>query len=99
MSSSTEAVILYGDVNLNIIDGSSVWLVSAAEVLSKVFDRVDIILKAPIENERLISSVSGIPNVWLHEPPGRVLTAAEAAQSAEHRVPVSYTHLTLPTKA
>lgn len=86
MSSSTEAVILYGDVNLNIIDGSSVWLVSAAEVLSKVFDRVDIILKAPIENERLISSVSGIPNVWLHEPPGRVLTAAEAAQSAEHRV-------------
>lgn len=79
-------VVLYGDVNLNIIDGSSVWLVSATEVLAQVFDQVEVILKAPIENDRLISSVDSLQNVRLHEPPKTALTAAEAASRAEKLV-------------
>lgn len=43
-------ILLYGDLNLNIVDGSSVWLVSLAKLLSNDKNNVvDILLKAPIK--------------------------------------------------
>ncbi|WP_257162149.1 glycosyltransferase [Corynebacterium cystitidis] len=61
-------IIVYGDVSPNVIDGSSIWLVSITEVLSKVFQNVHLQLKAKLENHRLISAIEEIPNVIVHEP-------------------------------
>ena len=47
-------ILLYGDVSLNIIDGSSVWLISLAKLLSNDKNNVvDILLKAPIRRSVL----------------------------------------------
>ena len=47
-------ILIYGDLDLNIIDGSSIWLVNLAKLLMK--DRknhVDILLKKRIRNHIL----------------------------------------------
>lgn len=44
-------ILLYGDLSLNIVDGSSVWLVSLAKLLSEDKNNVvDILLKLPVTN-------------------------------------------------
>lgn len=59
-------VIIYGDVSLNIIDGSSTWLVSATRVLSGIFDEVHVLLKFPVQDRTLVSSLDGLRNVFFH---------------------------------
>lgn len=61
-------VVIFGDVNPNLIDGSSIWLMSISEVLSRVVDEVHVQLKAPLYNRRLVSAVDSIDNIVLHEP-------------------------------
>lgn len=56
-------ILLYGDVNLNILDGSAVWLVSMAEALSMTDSDVWVLLKAPIIEDRLTSHLDGLKNV------------------------------------
>ncbi|MHC2548702.1 glycosyltransferase [Corynebacterium hesseae] len=62
------SVVLYGDVNANIVDGSSTWLVSLARVLSHIVDRVHLVLKCQVENDTLLQSLVGINNVSIYEP-------------------------------
>nr|WP_255448433.1 glycosyltransferase family 4 protein [Bacillus sp. ABP14] len=48
-------ILLYGDVDLNLIDGSAMWLVSLTQVLHE--DRnidIDILQKRPIINNKLV---------------------------------------------
>lgn len=78
-------VLLYGDVNLNILDGSAVWLVSMAEALSRTETHVTVLLKTRVHNERLIERILGIPNIALIYPSNdqhedKELTPREAAQ-------------------
>lgn len=80
--------VLYGDTNLNIIDGSSVWLLSMAECLSRAGARVHVQLKADVRTDRLTSSLDRLDGVTVHpafpdstspgEPP-RALTPEDAA--------------------
>src|SRR5699024_2671919 len=76
--------ILYGDVTLNIIDGSSVWLTSMANVLAEVVDDVHVVLKARVENTRLVSALTDNSRMTLHEVPDwyehRELTPHAVAQ-------------------
>lgn len=78
-------VLVYGDVNLGIIDGSAIWLTSISEVLSEVFDEVHVLLKTVPENRRLIRSIESIGNVFLHDPklapPATELDPRRAAQN------------------
>ncbi|MBO0922487.1 glycosyltransferase [Cellulomonas sp. zg-ZUI222] len=46
-------VLLYGDVNLNIIDGSATWLTSMAEVLAASGAEVTVLLKQQVAEARL----------------------------------------------
>lgn len=78
-------ILLYGDVNLNILDGSAVWLVSMVEVLSKTDSHVTLLLKTTATNDRLLKRVSNLPNVSVisaaeSSGPGKELTPREAAQ-------------------
>lgn len=81
------SVVLYGDVSPNVIDGSSIWLISAAETLSLIFDEVHVLLKMPVTNERLVSSVHELSNVSVHEPSqAAAMTPEEAAESGARLV-------------
>ncbi|WP_153397782.1 glycosyltransferase [Ornithinicoccus halotolerans] len=57
--------LLYGDANLNIIDGSSVWMLSMAECLVRAGMDVHILLKADIANDRLTKTLEETPGVTL----------------------------------
>lgn len=74
-------VVIYGHVSPNIIDGSSIWLMSIAETLAGVFDQVYVQLKDRLDNDRLVKSVESIPNVAIVEPVGADSLSVEAAVS------------------
>lgn len=60
----TLKILLYGDVDINIIDGSAVWLTSIANVLNKDKNiKVDLLLKSPIKNKALLSELQSLKNV------------------------------------
>lgn len=62
-------IALYGDVDLNLIDGSAVWAASVARVLAGADEvDVDLFLKARIRHTQVISELLGLVNVRLLEP-------------------------------
>lgn len=63
---SRRQIVVYGDINLNIIDGSAAWLVSLAETLSLTDSTVHVVLKAAITTDRLLTRIVGLPNVEVH---------------------------------
>ena len=63
-----KSVVVYGDVNANVIDGSSIWLVSITNVLTRIFNHVHLVLKCQIVDQTLLQSLEGIKNVTIHEP-------------------------------
>ena len=79
--------LVYGDVNLNLIDGSAVWLASTVECLARAGVAVTVLLKARIETDRLLRPLRALPTVALVEPTGSALTphAAASATAALHR--------------
>ncbi|MFD2627847.1 glycosyltransferase [Oceanobacillus kapialis] len=57
-------VLLYGDVDLNIMDGSAVWLTSIANTLNYDSNiNVDMLLKARVRNKQLFSEVDNLEHV------------------------------------
>ncbi|WP_051456757.1 glycosyltransferase [Brochothrix campestris] len=57
-------VLVYGDVDLNFIDGSAVWLTSMANMLAVGKNvNVEILLKAKIKHKHLISEMEQLDNV------------------------------------
>ncbi|MCU1429889.1 MAG: glycosyl transferase [Actinomycetia bacterium] len=80
---------VYGDVNLNILDGSAIWTQSMVEALSATGRcETTVLLKAPVLNDRLVRPMLGLPNVRVVRPfeegliegPGDQLTPADATQ-------------------
>ena len=65
-------VLLYGDVDLNVIDGSATWLPSLAETLARTGASVDVQLKAVERRDLLTAPLRALTGV-------RVLAAEPAA--------------------
>lgn len=84
------SVVVYGDVSPNVIDGSSIWLMSVSEVLSGVFDEVHVQLKNHPQNRTLLSAIDGIANIHVHAPEGieedSALSTTAAAELVEKLV-------------
>ena len=80
------SVVVYGDVSPNVIDGSSIWLMSISEVLSGVFDEVHIQLKSHPQNRTLLSAIDGIANIHIHAPEGIADDAALSTTAAAELV-------------
>jgi glycosyltransferase involved in cell wall biosynthesis len=79
-------IALYGDVNLNLIDGSAIWLVALAETLA--LDprcHVTVVLKSPIDRDLVVAPLLGRDNVELatHRDAPRRLTPAQALDTIE----------------
>lgn len=62
-------VLLYGDVDLNLIDGSAIWLASLAEVLGGIpAVSVTVLQKTRITRPLVIQSAAALPNVSFLDP-------------------------------
>lgn len=76
--------IVYGDISPNVIDGSSIWLISITENLAHIFEEVHLLLKMKPQHDLLIGRLNSIENVVIHEPNLKTsemeLTVARAAE-------------------
>jgi len=73
-------VAVYGEVNMNLIDGSSIWLQSVATMLASLPGvEVTVLLRAPEERDLITGALAAHPQITL-EPPstGRVLKPPDA---------------------
>ncbi|VFR35313.1 Glycosyltransferase [plant metagenome] len=77
-------IALYGDLNLNYVDGSAIWAVSLVEALSGLPDvRVSFFLKAAVTKQEVIRPILEIPNVDIIPPPeGEKMLSPAAALDA-----------------
>jgi glycosyltransferase involved in cell wall biosynthesis len=82
--------LLYGDVDLNLIDGSAVWLQATAQTLARAGCAVTVLLKAPVRTDRLTAPLLAEPGVTVRDPhrerllrgaaPARPLSPAQATE-------------------
>lgn len=61
-------IILYGDLSLDIIDGSAVWLVSMAQVLASTHSEVHLLLKNTPQRSTLTESLAQVDDLHIHTP-------------------------------
>jgi glycosyltransferase involved in cell wall biosynthesis len=76
-------VLLYADVNLNIIDGSSVWAPSVADALAGAGAEVTLLSKFPIRDHRILAPLLGRPEVRIVDPKSDGLIGDEDRLSAK----------------
>ena len=76
-------IVIYGDVNLNVVDGSAIWAASLAETLATASDvRVMLLLKARVRRTLVLSRLLDLaPAVQLIEPPIRESELLSPAQA------------------
>ncbi|HEX6867306.1 MAG TPA: glycosyltransferase [Candidatus Limnocylindrales bacterium] len=78
-------VLVYGDVDLNLLDGSAIWAVGVVETFAAAGADVTLLLKRPVITDRLIAPLSSWPNVRIvpafdvGTPTGERLGRAQAA--------------------
>jgi glycosyltransferase involved in cell wall biosynthesis len=80
----TTRALVYGDIDLNLIDGSAIWLQSVTQALAGAGCAVTLVLKAPVRAGRLIEPLLADPGVTVRRPfeehllegPGPVTAAA-----------------------
>jgi len=60
--------LVFGDVNLNIIDGSAIWAQSMVEALSRSGVEVTVLLKAKVRTGRLVDPIAAMPGVTVVRP-------------------------------
>ena len=64
----SRSALVYGDVNLNLIDGSAIWVQSMVLALARAGCAVTLVLKAPVQTERLLTPLAGEPGVTIRRP-------------------------------
>jgi glycosyltransferase involved in cell wall biosynthesis len=64
----TTRALVYGDVDLNLIDGSAIWLQSVTQALARAGCAVTLVLKAPVRTSRLIAPLLAEPGVTVRRP-------------------------------
>lgn len=83
-------IVLYGEVNTNVLDGSATWLVSLAETLTHTDSMIHLVLHAHSRTNRLLTRIADHPQVVLHPPVTRpgysVMSHAEAVARLEEVV-------------
>lgn len=60
------SAIVYGDANFNLVDGSSVWIASIAEVLADIVDEVHVLAKAEEQLHTITGPMRDVPGVRIH---------------------------------
>ncbi len=68
MAGSRPSALVYGDVDLNLLDGSAIWLQSVTQALVAAGCAVTLVLKAPVRTDRLVAPLRGLPEVTISSP-------------------------------
>src|SRR5919198_6672081 len=82
-------IALYGEVNMNLLDGSSVWVQSMAKMLTSLPEvEVTLLLRCAEERQVLTGPLHAHPRIELVDPgqgpsPRRRLSASEAVDALE----------------
>jgi glycosyltransferase involved in cell wall biosynthesis len=64
----TTRALVYGDIDLNLIDGSAIWLQSVTQALAGAGCAVTLVLKAPVRTDRLIAPLLAQPGITVRRP-------------------------------
>jgi hypothetical protein len=64
----TPRALVYGDIDLNLLDGSAIWLQSVTQALARAGCAVTLVLKAPVRTSRLITPLLAEPDVTVRSP-------------------------------
>lgn len=78
------SALLYGDVNLNLIDGSTIWLQSMTELLSRAGCAVTLVLKSPVHTDRLVAPLATLPGVTIRRPYEEGMVEAPGESGLSH---------------
>ncbi|WP_018653622.1 glycosyltransferase [Actinomadura flavalba] len=80
--------LVYGDVDLNLIDGSAIWAQSMVRALRDAGCAVTLVLKAPVRTGRLVDPLTGLDGVTVRYPhhEGLVDDDAPLTVAQAHRV-------------
>jgi glycosyltransferase involved in cell wall biosynthesis len=80
--------LVYGDVDLNLIDGSAIWAQAMVQALARAGCAVTLVLKAPVRTGRLVDPLEALPEVTVRRPhdeglaePGRGISPREAVKT------------------
>ncbi|GAB3485999.1 glycosyltransferase family 4 protein [Nocardiopsis coralliicola] len=65
---SPRRALVYGDVDMNVIDGSAVWAQSTVQALAAAGCRVTLLLKAEVTTDRLIAPLADLDGVDVVRP-------------------------------
>ena len=68
MAGSRPSALVYGDVDMNLLDGSAIWLQSVTQALVAAGCAVTLVLKAPVRTDRLIAPLRELPGVAIRSP-------------------------------
>jgi glycosyltransferase involved in cell wall biosynthesis len=68
VAGSRPRALVYGDVDLNLLDGSAVWLQSVTQALVAAGCAVTLVLKAPVRTDRLVAPLRELPAVTIRSP-------------------------------
>ena len=70
--------LVYGDVDLNLIDGSAIWAQGMVQAASLAGCAVTLVLKAPVRTGRLVDPLRTLPGVTVLSPHAEGLVAGDA---------------------
>ncbi|WDM13313.1 glycosyltransferase [Streptomyces lavenduligriseus] len=72
--------LVYGDVDLNLIDGSAVWAQSTVQALSLAGCETRLVLKSPVHTGRLTDPLAALPGVRVIRPAEERLVPGQAGR-------------------
>jgi glycosyltransferase involved in cell wall biosynthesis len=75
LAGSRPSALVYGDVDLNLLDGSAIWLQSVTQALVAAGCAVTLVLKAPVRTDRLVAPLRDLPGVAIRSPHAEGLLA------------------------
>jgi glycosyltransferase involved in cell wall biosynthesis len=75
--------LVYGDVDLNIIDGSAIWAQAMVQALHEAGVEVTFVLKAPVRTDRLVAPLENLPEVTVRRLPEDATTSLTVENAAQ----------------
>ena len=68
MSGTRPGALVYADVDMNLLDGSAIWLQSMTQALAAAGCAVTLVLKAQVRTDRLIAPLRDVEAVTIRSP-------------------------------
>jgi hypothetical protein len=90
LAGSRPRALVYGDVDLNLLDGSAIWVQGVTQALVTAGCAVTLVLKAPVRTDRLIAPLRDLDGVTIRSPHAESLldSLAEASLTVPQAVSV-----------